>query len=146
MTKMTTFDSFRYVAVRGGLIVFLLALSLAHPQTSSRMAGAPATSAAEMSSALVNNWTVTGNLNAGRDDHTATLLPNGKVLVAGGFGNSGPLTSAELYDPANGAWTLTGNLNTGRFAHTATLLPNGKILVAGGFSTRRLNSAELYDP
>ena len=58
--------------------------------------------------------------------HTATLLPNGKVLVAGGNG-----TSAELYDPALGTWTPTGNLNTVRFGHTATLLPNGKVLLAG---------------
>ena len=63
--------------------------------------------------------------------HTATLLPNGKVLVAGG-NNSGILTSAELYDPASGSWSATGSLNTARYQHTATLLPNGKVLVAGG--------------
>src|SRR5207249_4659524 len=56
MIRVMSFDSLRRVALRGSLIVFLLALSLAHPQTSSRLAGAPATSAAEMSSALVNNW------------------------------------------------------------------------------------------
>ena len=60
------------------------------------------------------------------------MLPNGKVLVAGGLGNSGDLTSAELYDPASGTWTATGSLTTARGAHTATLLPNGKVLVAGG--------------
>ncbi len=65
--------------------------------------------------------------------HTATLLPNGKVLVAGGFnGGFTILTSAELYDPASGSWTATGSLNTARAYHTATLLPNGKVLVAGG--------------
>ncbi len=60
------------------------------------------------------------------------MLPNGKVLVAGGYGNGGALTSAELYDPASGSWTATGSLNTARDVHTATLLPNGKVLVAGG--------------
>ena len=64
-------------------------------------------------------------------DHTATLLPIGKVLVAGGS-NGSDLSSAELYDPASGTWTATGSLGTARSFHTATLLPNGKVLVAGG--------------
>ena len=63
---------------------------------------------------------------------TATLLPNGKVLVAGGCSDDGTLASAELYDPASGTWTATGSLATARNLHTATLLPNGKVLVAGG--------------
>ena len=74
----------------------------------------------------------TGSLNTARSCHTATLLPNGKVLVAGGVDTSGPLISAELYDPASGTWTATGSLTTARYLHTATLLPNGKVLVAGG--------------
>jgi hypothetical protein len=100
-----------------------------------------------------------------RYGHTTTLLPNGKVLVAGGFGspfapgaNAQPvLDSAELYDPATGVWTPTGSLNTRRALHTAILLPNGKVLVAGGRTcnvpppsacnfTFRSNTAELYDP
>ena len=61
------------------------------------------------------------------------MLPNGKVLVAGGYNGSGHLlSSAELYDPASGTWSATGSLNTAREFHTATLLPNGKVLVAGG--------------
>src|SRR5262245_15214880 len=64
-----------------------------------------------------------------RNFHTATLLPNGKVLVAGGFDLG---TRAELYDPATDTWTMTGSLRTARTMHTATLLPNGKVLVAGG--------------
>ena len=81
--------------------------------------------------------------------NTATLLPNGKVLVVGGLGDGDvALASAELYDPASGIWTATGSLSTPRQAHTATLLPNGKVLVAGG-SNDGLTvtaSAELYDP
>jgi hypothetical protein len=80
----------------------------------------------------------TGSLANARSGHTATLLPNGKVLAAGGFG----LASAELYDPASGTWTVTGKLINRRFSHTATLLPNGKVLVAFGYSEP---SAELYD-
>jgi hypothetical protein len=76
------------------------------------------------------------------------LLPNGKVLVAGGFNtSSGYLTSAELYDPNTGAWTTVGALNTARYGHTATLLPSGRVLAAGGYGTGvYLSSVELYDP
>ena len=68
----------------------------------------------------------TGSLNTARSLHTATLLPNGNVLVAGGQNSGSFLTSAELYDPATGSWTATGGLNAARDLHTATLLPNGK--------------------
>src|SRR5438034_10855660 len=74
----------------------------------------------------------TGSLSTARDAHTATLLPNGKVLVAGGQNSGGYLISAELYDAASGMWTATSSLNTARDFHTATLLPNGKVLVAAG--------------
>src|SRR5881398_246684 len=62
------------------------------------------------------NFVITGSLATARTFHTATLLPNGKVLVAGGGNNS-----AELYDPASGTWSATGNLATARAFHTATL-------------------------
>ncbi len=80
------------------------------------------------------------------------MLPNGKVLVAGGFIQGGSSSgSAELYDPGSGTWTATGSLNIGRGQHTATLLPNGKVLVAAGynfdgFDYHYFASAELYDP
>src|SRR5438309_835611 len=71
----------------------------------------------------------TGNLTVGRYEHTATLLPSGKVLIAGGSIPFGYAATAELYDPATGTWTITGSLHIGRAFHTATLLPNGKVLV-----------------
>ncbi len=79
--------------------------------------------------------------------HTATLLRNGKVLVAGG-GVAGEIGTAEIYDPASGTWSATGSLNRPRAFHTATLLPNGKVLVAGGTANSggTQASAELYDP
>ena len=94
------------------------------------------------------SWTLTGSVNTGRFEYTATLLPNGMVLVAGGFDRSNNvLASAELYDPASGTWTVTGSLNTARYAHTATLLQNGFVLVAGGYDGVFVSAtAELYDP
>ena len=92
-------------------------------------------------------FTQTGNLTVPREFHTATLLPNGKVLIAGGYsygpGQSSAWASAELYDPASGTFTTTDAMTAARSRHTATLLPNGKVLIAGGSPQP---SAELYDP
>ena len=76
------------------------------------------------------------------------MLPDGKVLVAGGWDATGNTDIAELYDPASGTWTETGSLATARRGHTATLLSDGKVLVAAGQGTgiTALTSAELYDP
>lgn len=88
--------------------------------------------------------TVTSLVNA-RYYHTATLLQNGKVLIAGGTNQMvGTLSSAEIYDPATGSFTPTGSMSSPRSDHTATLLPNGKVLVIGGGTFTA--SAEIYDP
>jgi hypothetical protein len=92
-----------------------------------------------------------------RRGFTLTLLPNGLVVAAGGFGTNLTVSTAELYDPASGIWTPTGSLQSRRASHTATLLPNGKVLVVGGNSLTSdqtitvpfdpvLASAEIYDP
>ena len=95
---------------------------------------------APASAATSGTWTVTGSMNAASDLNTATVLPDGEVLVIGDG-----TTSAELYNPATGTWALTGSMNTARFEQTATLLPDGNVLVAGGGQTAA-GSAELYNP
>jgi hypothetical protein len=83
-----------------------------------------------------------------RSGQTATLLPDGKVLIAGGMRrNQDFYKSAELYDPATGKFHLTGEMNIARVGHIAVLLRSGKVLVAGGWVGQGgTDSAELYDP
>jgi hypothetical protein len=100
------------------------------------------------------SWAATGGMKHARWGHTATLLTDGRVLVAGSYVNSGnPLASAELFDPRTGRWTSTGSMTAGRGGHTATLLPDGTVLVVGGGAENtelegspRSATAELYDP
>ncbi|MBX0328149.1 hypothetical protein K2Z83_10710, partial [Oscillochloris sp. ZM17-4] len=94
------------------------------------------------------SWSPTNNLSTARFIHTATLLPDGTVLVVGGYDGSGYLSSAERYDPTTDRWSpTTGSLATARYRPTATLLPDGTVLVVGGYgSSGVLSSAERYDP
>src|SRR5262249_46706176 len=101
------------------------------------------------------SWSFTGSLNVGRWRHTATLLQDGRVLVAGGYSECCPptsfagfLKSAEVYDPTTGTWTVTGSLSVAHANHAAVTLSNGKVLVVGaGINVQGGGKiCELYDP
>ena len=94
----------------------------------------------------------TGSMAGGRFGHTATMLGNGKVLLAGGNSGSASLATAVLYDPGTGTFSATGSMGVAREGHAAVLLGDGRVLVAGGCTagaigcTDYLRSAEIYDP
>src|ERR1700727_466784 len=111
-------------------------------------AAAIALRASQPAPSPVGSVSAAGQMLEARSGHTATLLPDGKVLIAGGMRrNQDFYKSAELYDPATGKFQLTGEMNERRVGPAAVLLPSGKVLIAGGWvGMGGTDSAELYDP
>jgi len=97
-----------------------------------------------------NTFATSGTMVDRRDDATATLLPNNKVLIVGGINNDIAVGTAELYDYNTGTFTASQSTVTPRHFHTANLLPNGTVLIAGGVNSatnaNTLKDAQLYDP
>ena len=102
-----------------------------------------------------NSWSTVGSLAYGRGGHTATLLFNGKVLVAGGAGgipsstlsSLSALVQAEIFDPSTNSWSSAGSLIWGREFHTMSTMGNGNVIVSGGISVtgQTLSETEIYD-
>ncbi|HVS88720.1 MAG TPA: kelch repeat-containing protein [Candidatus Acidoferrum sp.] len=108
-----------------------------------------ATATAELFDPASGTFSTTGSLATGRWLATANLLPDGTVLVSGGFNvNNTPTAAAEIYNPATSTFSPTGSMSGARVGHTSTLLPNGKVLIADGFDStlNAVSSVELYDP
>ena len=102
-----------------------------------------ANTSAEIYDPATGQWSLTGSLAFGRGGHTATLLKNGRVLIAG----CATTKRTELYDPTTGKFTLAGSMTVSRCYQAAALLPDGRVLFVGGRQgTRVLTSAEIYDP
>jgi hypothetical protein len=96
---------------------------------------------------VAGTFTTTGSMGQARWFHTATLLKNGLVLIAGGASGDAA-ASAELYNPATGTFSPTGDMKVARSHHTATLLEDGRVLITGGVNAALavLASAEIYNP
>lgn len=111
--------------------------------------GRAITATADLYTPATGTFGTAGRMNVPRSNHTATLLPDGRVLIAGGDqaeGSSQGSTSAELYDPSSGTFVATGSMNTARSNHSATLLSDGRVLIAGGDTAASASTVEIYDP
>lgn len=103
-------------------------------------------SSAEIYDPSVDAWLTTRSMRHARVFHTASVLPNGKVLVVGGADNVTFLQTAELYDPSNDTWTLVRSLHGTRGLHSASVLKDGRVLISGGIGSDSSEVSQLYDP
>lgn len=130
-------------------VVTVTATTIGATQSASAQITITALALAGPGGGYAGTFTATGALKTARSNHTATLLPSGKVLVTGGIGSAGaPIADVEFYRPGFGNFSTAASMSTARAYHTATLLQNGTVLITGGFNENNavLAHAELYHP
>jgi hypothetical protein len=105
---------------------------------------------AELYDSTAGTFARTGDMLMSRGSHTATLLNDGTVLIAGGASSGGTTATTEIYDPATGTFQPGATMHEARFLRTATLLPDGGVVIIGGallsdhIYIHALDSAEIY--
>ncbi len=107
------------------------------------------TASAEIYNPVTGTWTTTSSMTAARYEHAMERLPDGRVMVAGGFNGNSTLASAEIYNPTTATWAMTGSMNAGRGYTSMTPLSDGQVLISGGrrlSPSTFLSSAEIYNP
>src|ERR1700687_2502201 len=140
----------RCISVKRWWLPLCLVLACCGPAATLSPTASPTAVKSPTPTGTRGTWSSAGTMKTARDYHTATLLRNGKVLVAGGY--SGPLgtvvlASTELYDPSTNGWSDAAPMLTPHASHTAALLPDGKVLIASGRSSEGdTMEAETYDP
>ncbi|HEV8139182.1 MAG TPA: Calx-beta domain-containing protein, partial [Pyrinomonadaceae bacterium] len=136
------------VALSASSTASLRHLLFANRGEAASTAGAPSTWFTRVSRSVLRGGTPTEcALNIARRGHSATLLKNSKILIAGGENQNGLVTEAEIFDPATRTFSVSGNLNIARADHSATPLSDGRVLIAGGRgAVGILNSTEIFDP
>jgi len=126
-----------------GLVVAGCGSPAASPKPLATASPTPTPTAVVAATSRVGSFKNAATMNSSRKSATATLLNDGRVLIAGGIAGGQVLSTAELYDPRTNAFTVTGPMIEARASHSATLLPSGQVLLAGGTGGA---SAEIYSP
>lgn len=134
------------VALQNGKVLIAGGITESLVSTDGQALPLPAIATAELFDPMTHSIEPAGSLTEGRARATATLLRDGRVLIAGGTGSGMTLASAELYDPETGAFTPLPAMPSPRQEHTATLLPNGDVLLAGGTNgSTSLDTTVVFD-
>ena len=147
-TMRDWFESFAlrcFVSAAGDMEILLVAGG-----TQAGSAAGDDLTSTELYEPATNSWTDGPSMNTPRTGASATVLPNGRVLMVGGEHFGVATSSAEMYDPVTNTWSPIAEMSLPRYEHSATLLPSGVVLIVGGAGRASYDpteaTAEIYDP